>query len=156
MPLGPSAVEDLTRDDAVGALAAGGDDHQPVGVAGHVDESVIIDIGLFFLPVAAVIDDAHLHGLGAGGDFLADAAKAENTDGLAGEFGEEPDIAAWPFAGAHELVGLGNAAGQGDHHADGEFGNGVVEHVGGIGDTDIGGLGGDSGRYCRRRRRSWR
>jgi hypothetical protein len=34
-----------------------------------------------------MVDDPHLHGLGANRDFLADAAEAENAQGLAVEFG---------------------------------------------------------------------
>jgi hypothetical protein len=77
--------------------------------------------------------------MGADGDFLADAAETKDAEGLAGQFGEEAEIAMGPLALAHELVGLRNTAGQRDHEADGEFGNRVVEHVGRVGDADIAG-----------------
>src|SRR5690606_11888599 len=113
--LGAEGFEDFSRNDLFGALAAGGNDDQPIGVAGHVFETVIVYIGDSGLGAAAVIDDAHLHGLGAGRNLLANAAEAENAHGLAGEFGEKPEIGGRPFALTDELIGLGNAAGQRYH-----------------------------------------
>ena len=70
-----------------------------------------------------VAEEFHAKLAGAAGDFEADAAEAENAEFLAVEFGALEGFFL-PFAGVHGGVGAGKLAGEGDHKAEGEFGDG--------------------------------
>ena len=85
-----------------------------------------------------VPDQAHVEGGGATGDLAADAAEADDAERLAlrvvGERGLR--LAPAPCAGAGVGLELHQAAAQHQHQRDGEVGDGVVEHAGGVAERD--------------------
>ena len=99
-------------------------------------------LGAGFGEVRIVSEHLHAESVGALGDFGADAAKAEDAEVLAEEFGAREGLAV-PLAFAHRLHGFGYGAGQGEqvrerqlsgrdgvarrgvHHDDAAFGGGI-------------------------------
>ena len=103
---------------------------------GVVADDVVL-LGEFGGPVVAEGVDFHVEGAGADGDFLADAAEADETDFflpelVAGEAG--------PFTGA-AVVGLGDEiADEGEEEGEGVLGDGGVVYSGGEedGEAEVG------------------
>ncbi len=92
-----------------------------------------------------VADEVHAESRGATGDFKANAAEADDAEGLAAEFGALEGFFV-PFSGVHGGVGAGDGAGEGDHEAEGEFGYGYGVGARGVHDNDAamgGGVGVD-------------
>ena len=87
-----------------------------------------------------VADDVHLEAAGATGDFGADAAEAEDAEGLAAQL-DADELAALPLAGGEGRVGGGDVAGEGEHQADGVLGGGDGDGGGGVDDDDAAGGG---------------
>ena len=91
------------------------------------------------VPVGIEGDDRHIEGAGADGDFLADAAEADDAHGflvdlVAGE--------AQPFALAGGGGGGDDVFGDADEQAEGVLGHGRVVHAGGEKHRDFQLLGG--------------
>jgi hypothetical protein len=82
-----------------------------------------------------VADEVHAEGLGAAGDFEADAAEADDAEGLAAELGALQGFLV-PLAGVHGGVGARDGAAHRDHEAEGEFGDGDGVGAGGVHDDD--------------------
>ena len=78
-------------------------------------------LGAGFGEVRVVGEDLHAEGIGALGDFSADAAEAEDAEVLAEEFGAGEGLAV-PLAFAHRLDGFGYRAGQGEEVGEGQLG----------------------------------
>ncbi len=100
------------------------------------------DVVLFgegIVPVGVCGDDFHAEGFCADGDFLADAAEADDAEGFLGDFvaGE-----AEPFAVACGGGGGDDVFGDADEEAEGVFGDGGVVDAGGEEDGDFEFLGG--------------
>ena len=68
-------------------------------------------------------DNLHAESAGALGHFKTDAAQAENAERLAAQL-RALQVFLLPLAGVHGGVGRGQFARQGDHQADGQFGDG--------------------------------
>ena len=89
-----------------------------------------------------VADEGHVEGAGAASYLEADAAEADDAEGLAAEFGALERLLV-PLAGVHAAVGLRNFATHRDHKAEGEFGDGDGVGAGGVHDDNA--LAGGSG-----------
>ena len=116
-------LEDLVDGDE-GDLVLAGDDGRDEGI---------------------VADELHAEGAGAAGDLEADAAEADDAEGLVAEFLTLEGFFV-PLAGVHGGVGAGDGAGHGDHEAEGELGYGYGVGAGGVHDDDAavgGGVGVD-------------
>ncbi len=72
---------------------------------------------------------------GAAGDFEADAAEADDAEGLAAELGALQRFLL-PLGGVHGGVGARDGAGHGDHEAEGELGDGDGVGAGRVHDDD--------------------
>ena len=83
------------------------------GVFEILDEFDLQRFSAGFGKIGIVGEDAHAEGEGAFGHFGADAAHAENGEGLAVEF-DTLETFAIPFAALHAGVGLGDFPGDGD------------------------------------------
>ena len=80
-------------------------------------------------------DDAHAERLGADRDELADAAEAEDAEGLALDLGAA-ELAALPLAAGERGVRLRDVAGQREHQRDGVLGGRDRVGLGRVGDDD--------------------
>ena len=78
-------------------------------------------------------DDLHLEALGALGDELADAAEADDAEGLAVELGAL-ELGPLPGAADQRAVGLGHVAAEGQHQRQRVLGGGDRVRFGGVGD----------------------
>ena len=65
--------------------------------------------------------DAHIEGVGANGDFAADAAQADETNGFAAHFGAGGRLFPLPFA--HGGVKFWDLADEREQKREGVFGN---------------------------------
>ena len=106
----------------------------------EVDEADAHLRGAAGLHVGVVGDDLHAEGAEALGDQDADAAEADDADGLLVEL-DAGVLRALPLAAAERGVGRADVAGRGEHQGDGELGG--ADDVGGrrVDDHDAG-LGG--------------
>jgi hypothetical protein len=88
------------------------------------------------------MSDAHVKGCGTLGDGAADAAVTENAQALARHAGGEGQRGLKPLAGAHMAIAQGDLAADIHHHADGQVGDAVIEHIGRVADGNFAPLGG--------------
>src|SRR6478752_8913831 len=92
---------------------------------------------------AAGGEDSHVEGQRPLGDGAPDAAVTEDAQGSAGaevQADEHPGPPDPGLPGADEPVALGDAPGGGQDQGEGVVGAGPVEHAGGVGDGDTGGV----------------
>ena len=82
-----------------------------------------------------VADELHAEGAGAAGDLEADAAEADDAEGLATELGALERLLV-PLARVQAGVGVGDLAGHGDHEAEGELGDSDGVGAGGVHDDN--------------------
>ena len=118
--------ESLGVDDAVGLRREADVQGEVVGLGEELVERDELDAvfarhGGGDEGIAA--DEFHAEAAGALGDFETDAAEAENAEGLAAQL-RALKIFLLPLAGVHGAVGRGQFAGEREHEADGELGNG--------------------------------
>lgn len=103
---------------------------------GVVADDVVL-LGEFLWPVVPKSVDFHIEGAGAFGDFLADAAEADEADFFLPEFvaGE-----AGPFAGAAVICLSDEVAHEGEEEGEGVLGYGGVVYPGGEedGEAEVG------------------
>ncbi len=86
-------------------------------------------------------DDFEAETARASGHFKPDAAEAENAEGLAAQL-RALQALLLPLAGVHGVVGGGQLAGQREHEADGELGDGDGVGAGRVHDDDAAAGGG--------------
>ena len=86
-------------------------------------------------------DDFEAEAAGAAGDFKSDAAEAEDAESLAAQLRALQTLL-FPLAGVHGGVGGGELAGQREHEADGELGDGDGVGAGRVHDDDAAARGG--------------
>ncbi len=106
-----------------------------VEVVDFLDEFDLEGFGAGESDIGVEGEDAHTEGIGAAGDFGADAAHAEDAEGFLVEF-DAGVLFPVPFAGFHGAVGLGDIPGEGHEHGESEFGGGYGISAGGIHDHD--------------------
>ena len=131
-------------DEAVGLGGEADVQREVVGLLEDLvdgDEGDVVLAGDDGRDEGIVADEVHAEGLGAASDFKADAAEADDAERLAAKFGALQRLLL-PLAGVHGGVGAGDGAGQRDHEADGEFGDGDGVGAGGVHDDDAATRGG--------------
>ena len=100
-------------------------DGDEIGIAVNVvevrDEREAERFGALLGEEGVVGQDVHAEGQGAAGDLAADAAHAEDAEGLAHQL-DALELLAIPFAGRHRGVGLGHLARQAQNQGEGKLG----------------------------------
>jgi hypothetical protein len=86
-------------------------------------------------------EDVHADGLGHDAQLLADAAEADDAEGLAAELDALAVGLLFPLVLAHGVAGDGDVAGAGEHVAHGELGDGLGGGLRGVLHGDAGRLG---------------
>ena len=84
-------------------------------------------MGEGLIPGDVVGTHPHVKSHGPSGDFPANAAQPQQSEGFLGEFTPNPAVPLTPLDGG---IVLGNLAGEGEEESKGVFGHGHVIHTG--------------------------
>ena len=134
----PGGIEEGLADHADGL---GGLDHVEGDEVGGGGEGVEVDqldvelAGPLGGDERVVGDDPHAEGAGPLGDQLADAAQADDAEGLVGQLDPDP-LGALPAPVHQGGVGLGDVAGHRQQHGHGVLGGGEDVRLRGVDDHD--------------------